>query len=100
MPIVSALFLAISPFVLWPYVAGIVVALIGRLALHHDISQARGWEKVQVSSRLFYAVPLAVFAGDHLRGGKFVPLAAPPYSPCRLFWPYFVEAPRLAAALG
>jgi uncharacterized membrane protein len=43
---------------------------------------------------------LAVFAGEHLAGPRFLMELVPPYMPARLFWAYFVGFALLAAALS
>jgi uncharacterized membrane protein YphA (DoxX/SURF4 family) len=96
----AAIFVAISPFVYWPYSAGAALLLIGLFAMRAEIEQAFGLYKVVVLSRLFVAVPLAVFSGEHLSAAKFVMLAVPSWMPWRLFWAYFVGFALLAAALS
>jgi uncharacterized membrane protein len=96
----TAIFLAISPFVYWPYSAGVALLLIGLFAMRTEIAQARGLDKIVALSRLFVAVPLAVFSGEHLSAAKFIMLAVPSWMPWRLFWAYFVGFALLAAALS
>jgi len=100
MTIVPALYLAISPAVLWPYVLGAVLFLLGLLAIRNDFSEALGSDKALVLGRLCYAVPLAAFAGEHLASAKFVMMMVPSYMPWRLFWAYFVGFALIAAALS
>jgi len=99
MTAVPALYLVLSPAILWPYVLAIVLCLLG-LPIRNDLSQADGSDKVLVLGRLCYAVPLAAFAGEHLSSAKFVQMMVPSYMPWRLFWAYFVGFALLAAALS
>src|SRR5215467_12060940 len=52
MTAVLALYVALSPAILWPYVLGIVLFLLGLLAIRSDLSQADGSDKVLVLGRL------------------------------------------------
>jgi uncharacterized membrane protein len=96
----TAIFFAISPFVYWPYSAGAALLLIGLFAMRAENEQAHGLDKIVVLGRLFVAVPLAVFSGEHLSAAKFVMLAVPSWMPWHLFWAYFVGFALLAAALS
>jgi uncharacterized membrane protein len=49
---------------------------------------------------VFYAVPLAVFAAEHLAGAQFLMQLVPRWMPAPLFWAYFVGFALLCAAIS
>jgi len=95
-----ALFLQLPPFVLWPYVAGLVVALIALFATRGPVSEARGWDKLLALTPLFLAPPLAAFGAEHLTIAKFIATMVPTWIPWHMFWAYFVGCSLIAAALS
>jgi uncharacterized membrane protein len=86
--------------VFWPYFAGAVILLIGLFATRKEVSLARGKEKFLILGRVFFAVPMAVFAAQHFTTTKFVSQLIPSWIPEHIFWTYFVGAALLAAALS
>jgi uncharacterized membrane protein len=90
----------VSPFILWPCFLGLVFLIIGLLDSRREIAAANGLDKLIALAWVFVAAPLAVFAGEHLAGPKFLMELVPPYMPVRLFWAYFVGVALLAAALS
>ena len=95
-----AAFLEIPPYVLWPYVAGSALALLGLLAAMEKISQSDGWDRILALASVCLAPPLAVFGTEHLLLAKFVMNDVPAWMPFRLFWAYFVGVALIAAALS
>jgi hypothetical protein len=57
--------------VFWPYFAGAVILLIGLFATRKEVSLARGKEKLLIVGRVFFAVPMAVFAAQHFTTTKY-----------------------------
>lgn len=86
--------------VFWPYFAGAVILLLGLFAARKDLSLARGKEKLLILGRVFFAVPMAVFAAQHFTTTKFVSQLIPAWIPAHVFWTYFVGTALLAAALS
>ena len=95
-----ALFLQLPPFVLWPYAAGAVAALIAVFATRPAVTQARGWDKLLALTPLFLAPPLAAFGGEHLTIANFISTMVPTFIPWHMFWAYFVGCALIAAALS
>jgi uncharacterized membrane protein len=93
---------SIASAVLWPYVAGGSVLIVGLAlaAAKHDLRQARGLEKILVFGPLLFAIPMAIFGADHLTAAKFVAMAVPSWIPGHLFWAYFVGVALISAALS
>jgi uncharacterized membrane protein len=80
--------------------AGFLLFLIALWATGVDIARARGLDKIVALDNLCFAIPLAVFGGEHLSAARFIMLAVPPYMPWRLFWAYFVGFALLAVSLS
>ncbi len=102
----AALPLALAPFsipapVFWPYFAGAALLAIGLpIILKNEVPQARGLDKLMPFGRLFFAVPLAVFAGEHFTVARFMVPMIPSWIPVHFFWIYFVGVALVAAALS
>ena len=96
----TVVLLAISPLVLWPYVAAGVAFLVAAATTWPDLTKARGSEKIVALNRLCIAVPLAIFGTEHLGAAKFITAQVPAWIPWHLFWAYFVGVALLAASLS
>lgn len=102
----AALTLALAPFsipaaVFWPNFAGIALLAIGLpLILKNEVPRARGLDKLMPFGRLFFAIPMAVFAGEHFTVARFMIAMIPSWIPAHLFWIYFVGVALVAAALS
>ena len=90
----------VSPLIFWPCFLGLVFLVIGLLCSRREFAAASRLDKLIALGYVFVAAPLAVFAGEHLAGPRFLMEAVPPYMPGRLFWAYFVGLALLAAALS
>ncbi len=89
-----------TPFIFWPWLAGLIVFAIGCITVRKRLSSAQGLDKVVVFGPMFYAAPLAVFGAEHLAGASFLAQVVPPWMPGHLFWAYFVGFCLVAAALS
>ena len=57
--------------VFWPYFAGTAaISVTGAIAARKEVLLARGADKIVSLGRLFYAMPLAVFAAEHFTATK------------------------------
>ncbi len=87
--------------VFWPYFNGLAILAIGLpIILKNEVLQARGLDKLMPFGRLFYAIPLAVFAGEHFTLGRLMAGGLPAWIPAHVFLVYFVGVALVAAALS
>ncbi|HEY6946606.1 MAG TPA: hypothetical protein VI431_15815 [Candidatus Acidoferrum sp.] len=85
----------------WPHFAGIIVLFVGLVAMaSRGLPQARGMERAVAFGPLFFAVPMAVFGGDHFISSKAIAAMVPAWIPGHLFWVYLVGTALFAAALS
>jgi uncharacterized membrane protein len=93
--------LSIPATVFWPYFLGAAILAIGLpFILKNELPQVHGLDKIMPFGRLFYAVPIAVFAGEHFTIAKLMAAGLPSWIPAHLFWIYFVGVALVAAALS
>jgi uncharacterized membrane protein len=95
-----AAFLEISRTVNSMSAAGIVLLVIGGLAVRHSVAEARGLDKIVALCTMCFAMPLAVFGAEHLSAARGISQGVPQYMPWPLFWAYFVGAALIAASLS
>jgi uncharacterized membrane protein len=87
--------------VIWGYVAGCVLLVIGLIKVSKDeLAQARGIEKIMPFGRLFFAIPLAVFGTEHFTDTADIATMVPSWISAHTFWVYLVGAALIAAALS
>jgi uncharacterized membrane protein len=99
-----ALALAVFPIradVFWPYFSGAILSVIGLTKIIKDeLPQKHGLDKTLPFGRLFYAMPMGVFATQHFTNTVFVASIVPSWMPLHTFWVYFVGTAIIAAALS
>ncbi len=86
------------PYVLWPWICGLTVLLLGIALAWRRISNARGLDKLIVLGPVFYAAPLAAFAAEHMTITAGVASIIPAWYPARIALAYFVGGCLFAAA--
>jgi uncharacterized membrane protein len=92
--------LVIQPYVLWPWIAGSVIALIGLLVARVAILSGDGWDKFLAVGPLCFGAPLAAFGAEHLVLATGMMNMVPHWIPWHLFWIYFVGCALILAALS
>ena len=90
----------ISPFIVWPGIAGAVCLLAGLLLFQRALRTASWFDRLIVLGNLFVAAPLATFGAEHLAGAHSLAQLVPAWFPAHLFWAYFVGFALVAAALS
>jgi len=99
-----ALALAVFPIradVFWPYFSGAIFLVIGLTKIIKDeLPQKHGLDKTVPFGRLFYALPMGVFATQHFTNTKLVASIVPHWMPWHLFWVYLVGTAIIAAVLS
>lgn len=94
------IFFEISRTVVSTCSAGVVLFVIGILAVKGAFAQARGLEKIVALGNLCFAAPLAVFGAEHFSAAQGISQGVPRFMPWPLFWTYFVGAGLVAASLS
>jgi uncharacterized membrane protein len=98
---VSFAVFAIPGAVFWPYFAGIALLAIGLpIVIKNELHESRGIDKLMPFGRLFFAIPLAVFAAEHFTATRFIALLIPAWIPAHVFFVYLVGVALVAAALS
>jgi uncharacterized membrane protein len=96
--------LAVLPIradVFWPYFSGAIFLAIGLTKIIKDeLPQEHGIDKTLPFGRLFFAIPMGVFATQHFTNPKLVASIVPSWMPLHTFWVYFVGTAIIAAALS
>jgi uncharacterized membrane protein len=97
--------LAFAPFgmpapVFWIYVSALVILIIGLIKILGELGQEHGVDKIMPFGRLFFAIPLAVFASEHFTFTANVASLVPRWIPAHTFWVYLVGLAFLAASLS
>lgn len=94
------IFFEVSRTVVSTCSAGVVLFVIGILAVKGAFTQARGLDKVVALGNLCFAAPLAVFGAEHFSAAQGISQIVPKFMPWPLFWTYFVGAGLVAASLS
>jgi uncharacterized membrane protein len=93
--------LSVPPPILWPYIAGLAFLVISLfIILKKEVPQAPGLDRLMPFGRLFFAVPLAIFAAQHFTIAKYMAPMVPSWIPAHVFWIYLVGVALVAAALS
>lgn len=99
-----ALALAVFPIraeVFWPYFTGAIFLVIGLTkTIKDELPQEHGLDKTMAFGRLFFALPMAVFATQHFIDTKNVARIVPSWMPLHTFWVYLVGVAVMATALS
>ncbi len=86
--------------VFWIYVCALVVLVAGLLKIIPESARESGVEKILPFGRLFYAMPLAVFASEHFTLTEQIAGLVPRWIPAHHFWVYAIGVGFFCAALS
>ena len=81
-------------------IAGVVFLLAGLVLAWPRFNASSGLDKIFALALVFEAVPLAIFAMEHLFAAHDLMAIVPKWIPWPLFWTYFFGVALLAAALS
>ncbi len=98
-PLPSAL-LGIPSTAFWIYVSATVVVVVGLITILPELRRLHGSDKLMPLGRLFFAVPMAVFASEHFTLTKNIAGLIPHWIPAHVVWTYLVGAAFFCAALS
>jgi uncharacterized membrane protein YphA (DoxX/SURF4 family) len=88
----------VRPYVVWPWICGLTVFVVGIALAWRRVSAARGLDKLLVLGPVFYAAPLAAFAAEHMTITEGVASIIPQWYPAKIALAYFVGSCLFAAA--
>lgn len=88
----------LTPF--WIYICALLVFLIGLIKIIPELPRRHGIDKLMPFGRLFYAVPIAVFASEHFTITETIAALVPRWIPAHTFWVYLVGIGFFCAALS
>jgi uncharacterized membrane protein YphA (DoxX/SURF4 family) len=86
--------------VFWIYVCAWLLFIIGFIKILRELPQEHGVDKIMPFGRLFFAVPMAVFASEHFTATADIATLVPRWIPAHTFWVYLVGLGFLCAALS
>lgn len=87
--------------VFWPYFLGALLLAIGLpILIKNELPQERGLEKILPFGRLFFGVPMMVFAGEHFTVTRGIAQNMPAWIPWHRFWVYLVGTALIAGAFS
>src|SRR5208282_5353746 len=96
--------LAVFPIradVFWPYFSCVILFVIGLKKIIKDAPpQKHRLDKTLPFGRLFYALPMGVFATQHFINTAEVARVVPSWMPLHTFWVYLVGTAVMATALS
>lgn len=105
-PFAVAIFaLPAAPFglpatVFWIYVCASLLLIVGLIKILRELPRQHGIDKIMPFGRLFFAMPLAVFASEHFTLTADIAAIVPSWIPAHTFWVYLVGLGFLCAALS
>lgn len=82
------------------YLSAFVVLFVGLIKIIPELKRLHGVDKIMPFGRLFYAIPLAVFASEHFTLTTTVARLVPRWIPAHTFWVYLIGVGFFCAALS
>jgi len=82
------------------YVCASLLSIIGLIKVFREVPQQQGVDKIMPFRRLFFAIPMAVFASEHFTATASIAGLVPRWIPAHPFWVYLVGLGFLCAALS
>lgn len=85
---------------LWIYVCAALVLVAWLIRVGPELRDERGLDKILPFGRLFYAMPMAVFASEHFTITATIASLVPRWIPWHTFWAYAVGTGFMCAAFA
>jgi uncharacterized membrane protein YphA (DoxX/SURF4 family) len=82
------------------YVYGSVLLLVGLIRIITEVPKEHGVYKIMPFGRLFFAIPMGVFATEHFTATQDIAALVPRWIPAHTFWAYAVGLGFLCAGLS
>ena len=96
----SAAPFGLSATAFWMYVYGALLLIVGLIRIFTELPQEHGIDKIMPFGRLFFAIPMGVFATEHFTDTKDIAALVPRWIPAHTFWVYLVGLGFLCAGLS
>jgi uncharacterized membrane protein YphA (DoxX/SURF4 family) len=84
----------------WMYVCALLLSVIGLVKISKELPQEHGVDKIMPFGRLFFAIPMAVFATEHFTDTVDIAALVPRWIPAHTFWVYLVGVGFLCAGFS
>jgi uncharacterized membrane protein len=97
---VAAVPFGIPATAFWIYVCALLLFIIGLFRIPQELPQRHGIDKIMPFGRLFFAIPMAVFASEHFTLTANIARLIPRWIPAHTLWVYLVGLGFLCAALS
>jgi uncharacterized membrane protein YphA (DoxX/SURF4 family) len=97
---VAAVPFGLPATVFWIYVCALLLLIIGLIKILPELPRERGIDKIMPFGRLFFTIPMAVFASEHFTIPATIARLVPRWIPAHTFWVYLVGLGFLCAAFS
>lgn len=84
----------------WMYAGAALVLILGLIRIRKELPQGHGVDKIMPFGRLFFAIPMTVFATEHFTLTPVIAALVPRWIPAHTFWVYLVGAGFFCAGLS
>lgn len=101
----AAIAVSVAPFGIpatpfWIYVCAALIFVAGMIRILPELPREHGIDRILPFGRLFFAMPMAVFASEHFTLTPVIAGLVPRWIPWHTFWAYLVGAAFFCAALS
>lgn len=77
-----------TPTVFGMYVCAALLSIICLIKVSSEVPRQQGVDKIMPFGRLFFAIPMAVFASEHFTATASIAGLVPRWIPAHTFWVY------------
>ena len=90
----------LSAIAFWMYFSASLLFIIGLIKIFGELPREHGVDKIMPFSRMFFAIPMAVFGSEHFTATADIATLVPRWIPAHTFWVYLVGLAFLCAAVS